>query len=54
MEKNDTLKEIHDYVEKMDILPRQEVLRYVRGVYDGVQSVKCQYGLDKEPPKGAA
>ena len=55
MEKNDTLKEIHDYVEKMDTLPRQEVLRYVRGVYDGAQSVKKQYGLGREspPPKQA-
>ncbi|MDR0557029.1 MAG: hypothetical protein LBG43_04055 [Treponema sp.] len=54
MEKNDTLKETHDYVEKMDTLPRQEVLRYVRGVYDGVQSVKRQFGLDKGPPKRTA
>jgi hypothetical protein len=57
METTDTLKAIRDYVDKLDILPRQEVLRYVRGVYDGSQSVKRQYGLDreavsrKEPPK---
>jgi hypothetical protein len=53
MEWKDKLKEIHGYVDKLDILPCQEVLRYVRGVYDGSQAVKRQYGLD-QPPKGAA
>jgi hypothetical protein len=53
MKDTDTLKEIHEYVDKLDILPRQEILRYVRGVYDGVQSVKRQYGLT-EPPKRTA
>jgi hypothetical protein len=53
MKDTDTLKEIHEYVDKLDILPRQEILRYVRGVYDGVQSVKRQYGLSDQPPKVA-
>ena len=54
MENKKTLKEeIREYVDKLDILPRQEVLRYVRGVYDGSQAVKRQYGLDREPPAQA-
>jgi hypothetical protein len=54
MEENNILKEIRNYVEGLDILPRQEVLRYVRGVYDGSQAVRRQYGLGKEPPRPAA
>lgn len=63
MENNNTLKEIRDYVEKMDDYARQEVTRYVRGVYDGGQAIHKQYGLPPEsvvadqvgkPPRDAA
>jgi hypothetical protein len=48
------IKETVGYMKGMNEYAKQEIARYVRGVYDGVQSVKRQYGLDKEPPKGAA
>ena len=55
MKEEDPLVEVPELIKALDKEPLKDVLRYVRGVYDGVQSVKRQYGLDtKEPPRGAA
>jgi hypothetical protein len=54
MKEEDPLVEVPELIKALDKEPLKDVLRYVRGVYDGVQSVKRQYGLEKEPPKGAA
>ena len=37
------------YMESMNEYSKQEIMRYVRGVYDGSQAVKRQFGLDREP-----
>jgi hypothetical protein len=56
---NEKIKETVSYMESMNEYSQQEVLRYIRGVYDGSQTVKRQYGLDREaesrqePPKTA-
>jgi prophage antirepressor-like protein len=47
------IKETVSYMKGMNEYARQEITRYVRGVYDGAESVKRQYGLE-EPPKDAA
>jgi hypothetical protein len=47
------IKETVSFMKGMNEYARQEITRYVRGVYDGVQSVKRQYGLT-EPPKRTA
>lgn len=49
------IKETVSYMKGMNDYARQEIARYVRGVYDGAQSVRCQYGLPPESgPAGQA
>jgi hypothetical protein len=43
-------KETVFYMKSMNEYAKQEIARYVRGVYDGAQAVKRQYGLDQEQP----
>jgi hypothetical protein len=47
------IKETVSYMKGMNDYARQEIARYVRGVYDGAQSVKRQYGLETEPKRSA-
>jgi hypothetical protein len=41
-------KETVLYMKGMSEYSKREIARYVRGVYDGVQTVKQQYGLSPE------
>jgi hypothetical protein len=50
------IKEIIFYVKNMNEYSKQEIVRYVRGVYDGTQTIRRQYGLEgasvKHPEAG--
>jgi hypothetical protein len=49
---DEKIKETVSYMKGMNEYSKQEITRYVRGVYDGSQSVKRQYGLmgkEQEP-----
>jgi hypothetical protein len=54
MKEENPLVEVPELIKALDKEPLKDVLRYVRGVYDGAQAARRQYGLGKEPPKGAA